>query len=260
MERETFWSAAPTATALRTPSRRRQRFRHSRVAPRANNRCRRADSCGQRKRRLKSPHSKSRVPPRQPRTAEWNARLFGVRRPQAPLYGRLRSDANGSGTQRVAHASQQPSSSSRLVRPAKAAPEVAALQKPHAAQPAANAEWNARLFGVRRHSDRFTDAFGATPTVPARACGAASQQPLSSSRLVRPAKAAPEVAALQKPLPPRQPRPLNGRRAFWSAATRRRFTDALATTPTVPALACWHRRANNRCRRAESGAASESGA
>jgi hypothetical protein len=34
-----------------------------RAAPRANNRCRRADSCGQRKRHLKSPHSKSRCRP-----------------------------------------------------------------------------------------------------------------------------------------------------------------------------------------------------
>jgi hypothetical protein len=34
------------------------------------------------------------------------------------------------------------------------------------------------------------------------------------------AKAAPEVAALQRPPPPRQPPPLNRRKAFWSAAPR----------------------------------------
>jgi hypothetical protein len=82
----------------------------------------------------------------------------------------------------------------------------------------ANAEWTRDFLECGAHRRRFTDALEATPTVPALVVR--RREPTTA--VVEPTRAASEsgaeVAALQKPVPPRQPRPLNGRETFWSAA------------------------------------------
>jgi hypothetical protein len=85
----------------------------------------------QAKRRLKSPHSKDR---NRPPAAAKDASFWSAA-PQAPLYGRPPSDANVSGTlgrrtEPTTGGADNRRRRAELVRQAKAAPEVAALQRP----------------------------------------------------------------------------------------------------------------------------------
>jgi hypothetical protein len=177
--RETFWSAAPTGAALRTPSERRQRFRHSACGTASQQPPSSSRLCGQRKRRLKSPHSKSRCRPAQPRTLNGRETFSecGARRrrftdalettPTVPALS-------------VWHREPTTVVVEPTVRPAKAASEVAALQKPVPPSQPQTLEWTRDFLECGAHRRRFTDALGATPTVPARSvAAAASQQPLS---------------------------------------------------------------------------------
>jgi hypothetical protein len=174
----------------------------------------------------------------------------------------LANDANVSGTSATHRAnnrrSQQPLSSSRLVRPAKAAPEVAALQRPQPPrQPPPlnerNAFWSAALqaplYGRPRNDANVSGTLGDAP----------SQRPSEpTTAVVEPTRAAakrsPEVAALQRPQPPRQPLPLNGRDAFWSAAPQAPLYGRLRSDANVSGTLgmASRTRANNRCRRADS--------